>query len=188
MEMAFHETQVRMLTRLHEIAQKHKCSIQFGTRNKLFGEPDFELLGNLGLDKALFNILTFIPDAVTITDWSGEDNIIWFELEEKTKMKHNTLSYCERECKFTIDLSALSEFNQNIVAQHLREVGGEAISEYVWKVHLHQSTSFTRGFNKKQWLTENKEEIKATQVFTAFTGLVCDYLREPLVEKIEGLK
>ena len=176
MNIRFGPTHIKTLIKLQALAEKHNCSITFGTND------DFNSKAEIDGFKPYFKDLTDeiiedINDKLIQQRVEIKSSIYWFELYDKNTNKYNTLTYEESEGCALYDkgYQLLEEDTETFF-----EDNGNDWCDY--GLDFRQCSQEIRGFEN---VDKSQINVYREGMLLKFFGdLVCDYLGEERIHEV----
>lgn len=181
MNIDFGLSHMQTLAELMQIAEKHNCRITFGFATSPEQEIDEDVLKRNGFTDELIEEM---KEKMTINDAVSSFDKVWFELYDQNNKTHSSLTYIESGTYFVLPKDnyyifseGISEELENLLYEHDEFYRSD---EYV--IHESYNPTIIHGFG-------NNEKIRDFRVYRSgmalkfFGDLVCDYLKEPRIER-----
>lgn len=184
MNLDFGSAHLRTLNKLNAIAEKHNCLITFGTRNSYGVDLDDAILKLCKVDKRLINKLNNPYDHhISIKDCTTNESVVWFELYDLGKGKHNTMSYGEYTCGFEIEKDFdYDDENEKFLDRFIEESRVDWDEDNI-QMRFHACPTIIHGFKYKSKHLDYRV-YRPDMALKYFGDLVCEYLKEPYIKEV----
>lgn len=185
MNIEFYTSHVETLADLTKLAKKHNCRINFGVNTSHEEEIDVDILKRHGFTDELFEEL---KDKMTVTFASSSFDTVWFELADKATGTYSTMTYTESGTYFTVEkLGELDfRFDEDETSEELiawLEDHDELWDTDMYTIHQHHNPTVIYGFGNEERV-EDFRVYRSGMALKYFSDLVCDYLKEPRIERV----
>ena len=180
MNITLGQTHIKTLTKLQAIAEKHNCSISFGTNDHTDLEADFEDFKDY-YDGLTEKICSEIVDNLQANSVRLFISNYWFELYDGNKKKYNNLTYTIIEGYAEFD----EDYNSDDISEETQEFIENNMKEYDYigpTLEFNSSKQNIRGFDgvDKSQINVYREGM----LLKFFGDLVCDYLGEEKIVEV----
>lgn len=182
MNISFGGNHMDTLADLMRLVEKHNCCIRFGFDASSEREIDKDILKRYGFSDELFSEM---DDKMTISDCQSTFSKIWFELYDKTANKTNTFAYIESDTYFSVEKISEFDFRYENPSNELEEWLEEYdecwdIDNYI--INKAYNPTIIYGFGNEKRI-EDFRVYRSGMALKYFSDLVCDYLREPRIDR-----
>lgn len=181
MNIDFGLSHMETLADLMKIAEKHNCKITFGFATSPEREINEDILKRNGFADEL---IEEIKDKMTINDAVSSFDKVWFELYDQNNKTHSSLTYIESGTYFVLPKDnyylfseGISEELENLLMEHDEFYRAD---EYV--IHECYNPTIINGFGNEGKI-EDFRVYRSGMALKFFGDLVCDYLKEPRIER-----
>lgn len=184
MNIDFCNSHMETLADLMKIAEKHNCTITFGVTSHGDREIDDDVLKKNGFKAEL---LTELYEKMEVKDAASTFDKVWFQLHEKDTKTCHTMAFIENityaivekidECHIWSDDENPSD---ELIAK-LEELD-ELLEIGVYTINQSYNPTIIYGFGNKEKV-EDFRVYRPGMALKFFGDLVCDYLKEPRIQR-----
>ena len=186
MNVEFYTAHVKTLKDLQEIAEKHNCTINFGFRNSSQPDIDLDIIKTCGATKKQIDLIE--KETFNMSDFDTREDTLWFELYDKNTNRYHTMRYNEFSCTFWWDNTDYDKMErtdeENEIYDSIEEDFGFSDLDDGDKHYFSFSTAptYITGFGY-EGRHQDGRVYRSGMALKFFGDLVCDYLKEPRIER-----
>lgn len=187
MNTTFSSTHLETLVDLQKLAEKHNCKISFGCYSNTNKEIDNDVLEeNEASEEIIDKLDSGYRQGISVNNIQSTNEQVWFQLYDPNGEKHyNVMTYYENRTYFEVEFDYdFEEDNNKDLVEWLQEHNADWNDDkdkYI--ICLDSAPTIITGF-------DYEEEHKDCRIYREgmalhyFTELVCDYLKEPMINRI----
>ncbi len=181
MNIDFGKSHMETLGDLMKIAEKHNCTITFGVTSDHEVDVEEGVLKENGFTAEL---VAELLEKMIIEDAASTFDKVWFELYDKNTGTHNTMAYIESSTYFTAKREEDFLEDEPPSYELLAELEKHDILGYAdqYTISDHYSPTIIHGFGNKEKV-EDFRVYRPGMALKFFGDLVCDYLKEPRIQR-----
>ena len=185
MDITLSKQHFETLKDLMEIAEKHNCTIQLGIKQLSDHSIGDDILkANNYLQEDIDTINELLRLAYSTKEITS--TILWFDLYEKGKYKHNYMCYSHRHTKFFISVEDFRKLDDNITERLIEKTDTTYNAmdfSNGWAFNETTEPTTICGFGNEENICDYRISW-AYMALQCFADLVCDYLNEPRIKRV----
>lgn len=180
MNITLGQAHIKTLIKLQAIAEKHNCSISFGTTDNDDSEADFEDFKDY-YDELTDKICSEMVDNLQAISVRLFTSNYWFELYDGNKNKYNNLTYTTIEGYAEFD----EDYNSDDISEETQEFIANNMEEYDYGNPILQFNSSKQTIRGFEGVDKSQINVYREGMLLKFFGdLVCDYLGEERIVEV----
>ena len=186
MNIDFGSSHMETLADLIKIAEKHNCTITFGVTTHGDRDIDEDVLKKNGFTAEL---LKELKDKLEVKDAASTFDTVWFQLYETNTKTYHTMAYIENSTYAVIEKESENSFlfrdddeapSDELIAK--LEEFDELLEIGVYTINQSYNPTIIHGFGNKEKV-EDFRVYRPGMALKFFGDLVCDYLKEPRIQR-----
>lgn len=177
MNITFGQAHIRTLIKLQALAEKHNCSICFGTNYSFDADADIEDFKPY-FDDLTDEVIEDINDNLIKQRIDITSSHYWFELYDRNTSKSNSLTYTETRgyAQYEGSCDSLEDKTEIFFENN----GADWSDDYI--IHFYRDSQTIQGFKDVDQMQINV--YREGMLLKFFGDLVCDYLGEERIHEV----
>lgn len=185
MNIEFYSSHMETLADLMKLAEKHNCAIAFGVTSSNEDNIDEDILKKHGFTDAL---LEEMKDKMEVINAASTFDKVWFELRDKNTGTYHSMVYIESSTYVIVKRLDELDFrfpdeepSDDLIAR--LEESDQLLDYGAYTIHEQYNPTIINGFGNEKRV-EDFRVYRSGMALKFFGDLVCDYLREPRINRV----